>query len=115
MCVLVRSIFFARFIHKGAWSKYFHPMCITLFIYLTVDIRLWLIAHFQFNAITNITPVDCLVDTTGGRTPFLRTPFPVCFGSTWEGGSEAVAGLYSQQKVVQEHRAAPGVGRSQAC
>lgn len=95
VCSLLLSIFFffARFIHIGAWSKYFHPMHITLFIYLTVDIHL---VHFQFNAIINITAVDCLVDTIGGRTPLLRTPFPVCFGSTWEGGSEAVAVLYSE-------------------
>lgn len=93
MSVLFRSIIFARFIHLGAWSKYFHPMhiSITLFIYLTVDIHLWLIAHFQFNAITNIIPVDYLMDTIGGRTPFLRTPFPVCFGSTWENGKEAIS------------------------
>lgn len=116
VCVLFRSIFFfARFTHIGVWNKYFHPMHITLFIYLTVDIHLWLIAHFQFNAITNITPVDCLMDTIGGRTPFLRTPFPMCFGSIWEGGSEAVAELYSQQKVLQDDEAAPSVGCSQAC
>lgn len=86
---------------------------ITLFIYLTVDIHLWLIAHFQFNAITNIIPVDYLMDTIGGRTPFLRT---LCVsGPHGKMERKQSAVFYSQQKVVQEHEAAPGVGRGQAC